>query len=85
MEMRDNGEPISRGQLDRRAADKQALRDVLLAVALFAGAVLVNGILAILIISLLQALGWWDVSASEGASSAAGDLSDRMRARSLVD
>jgi hypothetical protein len=85
MDMRDDGEPISRGQLDRRAADKEALRDLLLFLALFLGAVLVNGILWILLIELLQALDWWDSSATESASSAAGGLSDRMRARSLVD
>jgi hypothetical protein len=81
MDMRDDGEPISRGQLDRRAADKRALRDVTLFLALFMGAVLVNGILWILLIEMLQALGWWDSSASEGARNAAGELSDRMRAR----
>ena len=48
--MRDEGEPISRGQLDRRAADRRAF---------FTAAVLVNGILAILGIEALQALGVW--------------------------
>ena len=46
--MRRRGEPISRGQVDRRAADRRAFGNVLWFVALFAGAVLVNGILAIL-------------------------------------
>jgi hypothetical protein len=57
--MRDDGEPISRGQIDRRSADRRALGDVLWFVALFAAAVLVNGILAILGIEALQAIGVW--------------------------
>jgi hypothetical protein len=57
--MRDDGEPISRGQLDRRAADRRALGNAIWFVAFFAGAVLVNGILAILGIEALQGLGVW--------------------------
>jgi len=57
--MRDEGEPISRGQLDRRAADRRALGNVLWFVAFFAAAVLTNGLLAILGIEALQALGVW--------------------------
>lgn len=84
MDMRDDGEPISRGQLDRRAADKRALRDVTLFVGLFMGVVLMNGVLWILLIELLQALGWWGSSTSEGAQGAAVELSYRMRARTLA-
>jgi hypothetical protein len=57
--MRDDGEPISRGQLDRRAADRRALGNVIWFVVFFAGVVLVNGILAILGIEALQGLGVW--------------------------
>jgi hypothetical protein len=57
--MRDQGEPISRGQLDRAAAERRALRDALFVVGLFAGVVLVNGLLAILGIEVLQELGVW--------------------------
>ena len=57
--MRDIGEPISRGRRDQRTADRRALRDSLFAVSFFAVAVLVNGILAILGIEALQALGVW--------------------------
>jgi hypothetical protein len=57
--MRDEGEPISRGQLDRAAAERRALRDALFAAGLFAVVVLVNGLLAILGIEALQALGAW--------------------------
>ncbi len=59
MAMHDDGEPISRGQVDRRAQDRRALGNVLWFVAHFAGAVLVNGVLAILGIGALQELGVW--------------------------
>ena len=57
--MRDEGEPISRGRTDRRAAHAKAVRSALRGVALFGGVVLVNGILAILGIEALQAVGVW--------------------------
>jgi hypothetical protein len=60
--MRDNGEPISRGQLDRRAAEIKALRDSLFVAAFFGGVVLINGILAILLIEFFQSIGWWEVT-----------------------
>ena len=82
--MRDDGEPISRGQLDRKAAEARALRNALFAVGLFTGVVLVNGILAILLIELFQAIGWWEVSASEGAQSATTELSGRLRVRAAL-
>lgn len=66
--MDDDGEPVSRGQLDRPAAEARALQDTLFFVGLFAGAVLVNGILAILFIALTQALGLWGQAGSEAAS-----------------
>jgi hypothetical protein len=73
--MPDDGEPISRGQLKRRAAEARALRTALFGVALFTGVVLVNGILAILFIALMQALGLWQVPASESAQGAITELS----------
>jgi hypothetical protein len=81
MDVHDNGEPISRGQLDRRAAEARALRNALIGVALFTGVVLVNGILFILLIELLQTIGWWQVPASEGAQDAGTELSARLRGR----
>ena len=57
--MRDVGEPLSRGQLDRRAADRRALGNTLWFVAFFAVVVLVNGVLALLGIEVLQNLGVW--------------------------
>lgn len=57
--MRDDGEPISRGQLHRCAADRRALGNAIWFVAFFAVAVLVNGVLAILGIEALQGLGVW--------------------------
>ena len=66
--MRDAGEPLSQGQVDRRAGEARALRDALLGVALFSGVVLVNGILAILFIGVMQALGLWGPVTTEDAS-----------------
>jgi hypothetical protein len=80
MAMRDDGEPISRGQLDRRAAEIKALRDSLFVAAFFGGVVLINGILAILLIEFFQAIGWWEVQPA-GASAAAA-LSSRLGLRS---
>lgn len=80
MAMRDCGEPISRGQLDRRAAEIRALRDSLFAAILFGGVVLINGILAILLIELFQSIGWWEVQptgAAEGAAALSGRLGRR--------
>lgn len=85
MGMHDDGEPISRGQVDRPALERRALRNALFGVALFAGVVLVNGILFILLMGLLQAIGWWEVSASEGTHGIVSEWSDRMRARALAD
>ena len=67
--MRDDGEPISRGQLDRRATDRRALGNVLWFVALFTGAALVNGVLAILgIVGTAGAGVWPPPEASPSAS-----------------
>ena len=68
--MRDEREPISRGQLDRRAADRRALGHTLWLVDFFAVVVLVNGILAILgswpggalvaaAAGVLATIAWW--------------------------
>jgi hypothetical protein len=62
MDMDDEGEPIAFGQVDRKGADTRALRDTLFTVAFFGGVWLVNGILVILLIALLQAIGWWETS-----------------------
>ncbi len=74
---RDQGEPISAGRQDRRAAVGRAFGDVLFAVALFTAVVLVNGILAIMLIELFQAAGWWDTSVLPG-----GDDSTTLAAAS---
>jgi len=82
--MRDNGEPISRGQLDRGAAEIWTLRDSLFVVALIGGAVLIDGILAILLIEFFQSMGWWPVPASEGTQDATIELSARLRPRAAL-
>lgn len=82
-DMRDIGEPLSRGQVDRRSAEARAVRDALFGVALFTGVVLVNGILAILFIALMQALGLWG-SAAADATSLEGIDEVRSRLHALV-
>ena len=66
--VRDAGEPLSRGQVDRRAGEARALREARFGVALFTGVVLINGILAILFIALIQDLGLWGSAAGDGGS-----------------
>ena len=80
MAMRDEGEPISRGQIDRRAAEIKALRDSLFVAAFFGGVVLINGILAILLIEFFQSIGWWEVQPTGGVEGAAA-LSGRFGRR----
>jgi hypothetical protein len=83
MAMRDDGEPISRGQPDRRAAEIRALRETFFVAAFFAGVVLINGILAILLIEFFQSIGWWEVQptgVAEGASGLAGRFGRRAAA-----
>ena len=63
--LRDASKPIRKGRIDPRGSEAQALREALLGVALFAGVVLVNAILAILFIALMQALGLWMPEAAE--------------------
>ena len=50
---------------DRHWTEGGHLRNALLGVALFAGIVLINAILAILFIALMQALGLWMPEAAE--------------------
>jgi hypothetical protein len=83
--MRDAGEPLSHGQLDRLAAETKALRDTLLGVALFTGVVLVNGILAILFIALMQALGLWGPASETAFFSPDGADEWRTSLHSLTD
>jgi hypothetical protein len=75
------GEPISLGRLVRRDAGPLELGDVLTLVAIIGGVLLFNGIVALLLIEVFQALGWWPESASEGAGDAARDMSARLRVR----
>jgi hypothetical protein len=77
--MRD-GEPISRGQLDRHGAELTAIRESIFAVALFGCAILINGILAILLIDWCQSIGWWDIPSAGGGEGTA-ELSGRLGRR----
>lgn len=83
MAMRDDGEPISRGQFDRRAADARALRDSVFAAAFFGAVFLINGILAILLIEFFQSIGWWEVPATESTHGAA-ILASRLQPRPIA-
>jgi hypothetical protein len=58
-DIREAGEPMSRGRTDRRAADARVLRTTVVAVALLTGIVLANGILVIFGIELFEAMGIW--------------------------
>jgi hypothetical protein len=78
--MHDDGEPISRGQFDRCAAEARALRDSLFVAAFFGGVVLIDGLLAILLIEFLRSIGWWEVQPAgraEGAVALSGRLGRR--------
>jgi hypothetical protein len=83
-EIRNDGEPISAGRQDRRAVEGRALGNALFAVAVFTGVVLVNGILAILLIELLQAVGWWEVAAPASVDHSPTALSGRAGVSSIL-
>ena len=78
-EMDDDGEPISVGRRDARAAETGALRDVLSVVALFIGGVRVNGILALLLIGPMQTIGWWEPAGAVATEDIAIALIGRLR------
>lgn len=54
--IRDDGEPMSDGRRDRRAAERRALGNALFASVLFAGVVVVSGVLFILLLELARLL-----------------------------
>jgi hypothetical protein len=56
MSSRPDGEPVSADRRDRRAAERRALRNVLFAVGLFAGVVLVNGLVFLLLLEVAKIL-----------------------------
>jgi hypothetical protein len=72
--------PVSKGRVDRRSVEARALRNALLGVALFAGIVLFNAIVAVLFIALLQSLGLWTSAPSEAGLTSV-DLADEGRIR----
>jgi hypothetical protein len=83
MAMRDDREPISRKQPERRAAEMRTLRDSLFVAAFFSGVVLINGILAILLIEFFRSIGWWEVQPATGGEGAAA-LSRFLARRGLT-
>jgi hypothetical protein len=75
----DTGEPVSVGRRDLRAVERKAFQDALFAAGLFTFVVLVNGILAILAIGFLQAVGLWGVE-PEMTDDAISGVSRSLRA-----
>ena len=73
-----DGEPIGRGQLDRRSAEGQAFQEAVFATALFTWVVLVNGLLAIFLIELFQTIGCWEAAAVEGVDDATSHVSRQV-------
>ena len=59
--MRNEGEPIGQGQLDRRVVSQHALRTSVLFAAVFGFVVLVNGLLLILLLGMCVELGWCEL------------------------
>ena len=80
-DMPDAGEPISRGRPESGAAEHEARWNALFAAALFAAVVLVNGIVAISLIAILQAMGWWETGPAEAGRGAAPGLFVRPHGR----
>jgi hypothetical protein len=62
--LREDGEPISAGRGGGVASYLDIFRSALFTVLFFAGVILVNGIIAILLIGFLQSVGVWEVSVS---------------------
>ena len=79
--MNERPAPISPRRSDYRDPTAPTLRDYLFVLGLFAGVLLVNGILALLLIELFRAIGWWEPWTPEGAQGAATELSGRLRLR----
>lgn len=55
-----DGEPVESARRGRSEAERRARRDAFIVVALFGAALLINGLLAVAVIAILQALGLWD-------------------------
>lgn len=60
MNRADEGEPISAGRRDRKAAEARAFANAMFLVVGFAVASAATGLLAILLIEVLRAMGLWD-------------------------
>jgi hypothetical protein len=60
---REDGAPVASHHDDQSAAERRARRDVLIFVGIFGGVLLINGLLTLLMIALVEALGWWDSTA----------------------
>ena len=75
---RGDGEPISAGRSGGVASYLEMLRTAMFTVLFFAGVILVNGIIAILVIGFLQSVGLWEGSVSPASEEPMSWLRNRM-------
>ena len=76
---REDGEPVSAGRSGGRVATYLAMfRTAMVTVLFFAGVILVNGIIAILVIGFLQSVGVWEVSVSPASEEPTSWLRTRI-------
>ncbi|HET9757034.1 MAG TPA: hypothetical protein VFP66_11070 [Candidatus Limnocylindrales bacterium] len=75
---REDGEPISAGRSGGVASYLDIFRNAMFTVLFFAGVILVNGIIAILLIGFLQSVGLWEGSVSPASEDPMSWLRSRM-------
>lgn len=76
--LRDDGEPISAGRGGGVASYLVMLKAALSTVLFFAGVMLINGIIAILMIGFLQSVGVWEVPVTPPTEEPMSWLRNRM-------
>ena len=75
---REDGEPISAGRGGGVASYLDIFRSAMFTVLFFAGVILVNGIVAILLIGFLQSVGLWEGSVSPASEEPTSWLRSRI-------
>jgi hypothetical protein len=76
--LREDGEPVSAGRGGGVASYLAIFRNAMFTVLFFAGVMLINGLVAILVIGILQSLGIWPVPMPADSELALPDLSGRL-------
>ena len=76
--LREDGEPMSAGRDGGVASYLAVFRTAMFTVLFFAGVLLINGIIAILLIGFLQSVGVWEVSVSPASEEPMSWLPNRM-------